>query len=98
MVAGGEAAESYGAAEGDAMEGGGDAQTRSLLYRAVTRAQLMAIVVNEMLPGGWLEFLTPTLTMTLTLTLTLALTLTPSYRWLARVPRPRAPARRPGLR
>ena len=27
------------------------------LYRAVTRAQLMVLVVNEFLPGGWLEFL-----------------------------------------
>ncbi|KAJ1447941.1 hypothetical protein M885DRAFT_541007 [Pelagophyceae sp. CCMP2097] len=30
---------------------------RSMLYRGVTRAQLMVLVVNEFLPGGWLEFL-----------------------------------------
>jgi hypothetical protein len=33
-------------------------QTRSILYRALTRAQMMAIVVNEHLQGGWLEYLT----------------------------------------
>ena len=33
-------------------------ETRSCLYRALTRAQMMAVVVNEFLPGGWLEFLT----------------------------------------
>jgi len=32
-------------------------ETRSMLYRALTRAQLMAIVVNEFLRSGWLEFL-----------------------------------------
>ena len=32
-------------------------ETRSRLYRAMTRAQLAAAVVNEALPGGWLEFL-----------------------------------------
>jgi hypothetical protein len=32
------------------------AQTRSRLYRAITRAQ-MVVVVNEVLRGGWLEFL-----------------------------------------
>ena len=31
--------------------------TRSSLYRAVTRAHLMVVVVNEFLRGGWLEFL-----------------------------------------
>jgi len=34
-----------------------DLQTRSRLYRGLTRAQLLAIVVNESVPGGWLEFL-----------------------------------------
>ena len=34
-----------------------DLQTRSRLYRGLTRAQLLAIVVNERVPGGWLEFL-----------------------------------------
>jgi hypothetical protein len=33
-------------------------QTRSRLYRAITRAHMMVIVVNEVIPGGWLEFLT----------------------------------------
>ena len=32
-------------------------ETRSRLYRALTRAHMMAVVVNEFLPGGWLEFL-----------------------------------------
>ena len=32
--------------------------TRSRLYRGLTRAQMLACVVNEMLVGGWLEFLT----------------------------------------
>mmetsp|Transcript_39584 Transcript_39584/g.93243 ORF Transcript_39584/g.93243 Transcript_39584/m.93243 type:complete len:1576 (-) Transcript_39584:125-4852(-) len=32
-------------------------ETRSMLYRALTRAQLMAVVVNEFLRSGWLEFL-----------------------------------------
>ena len=31
--------------------------TRSRLYRAMTRAQLAVAVVNEAVPGGWLEFL-----------------------------------------
>ena len=34
-----------------------DRQTRSLLYRAITRAHMQIIVVNEFLSGGWLEFL-----------------------------------------
>jgi pentatricopeptide repeat protein len=33
-------------------------QTRSMIYRAITRAQMAVIVVNEVLVGGWLEFLT----------------------------------------
>ena len=37
--------------------GDGVSETRSLLYRAMTRAQLAVAVVNEALPGGWLEFL-----------------------------------------
>jgi hypothetical protein len=36
----------------------GTLETRSRLYRALTRAQMMAIVVNEQLEGGFLEFLT----------------------------------------
>ena len=32
-------------------------ETRSRLYRALTRAHMMALVVNEKLRGGWLEFL-----------------------------------------
>ena len=34
-----------------------DLQTRSRLYRGLTRAQLLAIVVNARVQGGWLEFL-----------------------------------------
>ena len=33
-------------------------ETRSLLYRAMTRAHMMVIVVNEFVAGGWFEFLT----------------------------------------
>ena len=33
-------------------------ETRSLLYRGFTRAHMMVCVVNELLPGGWLQFLT----------------------------------------
>jgi hypothetical protein len=32
-------------------------ETRSMIYRAMTRAQLMVTLVNEFVPGGWLEFL-----------------------------------------
>ena len=32
-------------------------ETRSRLYRALTRAHMMALVVNEKLRDGWLEFL-----------------------------------------
>jgi hypothetical protein len=32
-------------------------ETRSMIYRAMTRAQLMVVLVNEFMPGGWLEFL-----------------------------------------
>ena len=34
------------------------AETRSQLYRAITRAQMMVVVVNVVVHGGWLEFLT----------------------------------------
>ncbi|CAE7031446.1 unnamed protein product [Symbiodinium sp. CCMP2592] len=34
-----------------------DLQTRAQLYRGITRAQLLAVVVNEHVRGGWLEFL-----------------------------------------
>ena len=37
--------------------GAGVLETRSRLYRAMTRAQLAVAVVNEVVPGGWLEFL-----------------------------------------
>ena len=37
--------------------GAGVLKTRSRLYRAMTRAQLAVAVVNQALPGGWLEFL-----------------------------------------
>ena len=30
---------------------------RSKLYRAITRAQMMFLIVNEGIPGGWLEFM-----------------------------------------
>eukprot|EP00435_Cladocopium_sp_Y103_P048813 s131_g14.t1 len=33
------------------------AATRARLYRGITRAQVQAIVINEHIPGGWLEFL-----------------------------------------
>ena len=42
----------------DAPIDAGGEQVRSLLYRAVTRAHMMVVVVNQLLPGGWLEFLT----------------------------------------
>jgi hypothetical protein len=32
-------------------------ETRSRLYRALTRAHMMALVVNEAVKGGWLEWL-----------------------------------------
>jgi serine/threonine protein kinase/tetratricopeptide (TPR) repeat protein len=32
--------------------------TRSQVYRAITRAHMMVVVVNEVRHGGWLEFLT----------------------------------------
>jgi hypothetical protein len=32
-------------------------RTRSDLYRAITRAQMLVVVVNELVSGGWLEFL-----------------------------------------
>jgi hypothetical protein len=40
------------------IELGAAAETRSQLYRAITRSQMMVVVVNEVLRGGWLEFLT----------------------------------------
>jgi len=30
--------------------------SRSQLYRAITRAHMMVLVVNELVRGGWLEF------------------------------------------
>ena len=42
----------------DAQIGGeDDLKTRAKLYKGITRAQLLAIVVNEHIRGGWLEFL-----------------------------------------
>ena len=35
--------------------------TRSRLYRATTRAHMLVVVVNEVVPGGMLEFLQPLL-------------------------------------
>eukprot|EP00931_Biecheleriopsis_adriatica_P005170 TRINITY_DN10670_c0_g1_i4.p1 TRINITY_DN10670_c0_g1~~TRINITY_DN10670_c0_g1_i4.p1 ORF type:complete len:1418 (+),score=320.03 TRINITY_DN10670_c0_g1_i4:584-4255(+) len=32
-------------------------RTRSIIYRAMTRAQMLVIAVNEALSGGWLDFL-----------------------------------------
>jgi serine/threonine protein kinase len=40
------------------MDQGAAAETRSQLYRALTRSQMMVVVVNVVLHGGWLEFLT----------------------------------------
>jgi hypothetical protein len=34
-----------------------DLETRSQLYRALTRSHMLAVVINEVLQGGWLEFL-----------------------------------------
>ena len=34
-----------------------DATTRANIYQALTRAQLQAVVVNQVVKGGWLEFL-----------------------------------------
>jgi hypothetical protein len=34
------------------------AESRSKLYRGITRAQMLALAVNELVPGGWLEYLT----------------------------------------
>ncbi|CAE7755725.1 unnamed protein product, partial [Symbiodinium pilosum] len=46
----------------DLADAGSDADTdleaRPRLYQSITRAQLGAIVVNELLQGGWLEHLT----------------------------------------
>eukprot|EP00438_Fugacium_kawagutii_P001616 Skav204370 [mRNA] locus=scaffold866:161073:167523:+ [translate_table: standard] len=38
--------------------GTSDLDTRANLYQSITRAQLMAMVVNHFVPGGWLEHLT----------------------------------------
>eukprot|EP01049_Picozoa_sp_SAG25_P008101 SAG25_NODE_707_length_5832_cov_4.564800_2_plen_530_part_00 len=35
-----------------------NSETRSMLYRAMTRAHMMVLVVNEFIPGGWFGFLT----------------------------------------
>lgn len=34
-----------------------DKVTRARLYQSLTRAQLLSVVVNEFLQGGWLHFL-----------------------------------------
>jgi predicted flap endonuclease-1-like 5' DNA nuclease len=41
----------------DAAEAEAARETRSLLYRALTRAHMMVVVVNEYLQGGMLEFM-----------------------------------------
>jgi len=48
---------SSGVSAAEADPEGDSLQSRSMLYRAVTRAHLMFVVVNEFLRGGWLEFL-----------------------------------------
>merc|ERR1711871_1895424 len=32
-------------------------EARSMLYRAITRAVMMAMAVNHVIPGGWFSFL-----------------------------------------
>eukprot|EP01046_Picozoa_sp_COSAG06_P004191 COSAG06_NODE_173_length_21283_cov_14.116220_3_plen_2197_part_00 len=34
------------------------AESRSRLYRGITRAHMLALAVNDFVPGGWLEYLT----------------------------------------
>jgi hypothetical protein len=46
------------AAEGDVLRTRSTLQTRSHLYRALTRAHMLVCVVNETLPRGWLAYLT----------------------------------------
>ena len=40
------------------IDGGRERATRSLLYRAVTRAHMLAALINVRVPRGWLEWLT----------------------------------------
>ena len=40
------------------LEQSGTLEVRSMLYRAMTRAHMMVLVVNEFIAGGWFEFLT----------------------------------------
>ena len=42
----------------DEVLGATDQETRARLYVGLTRAQLLAVVVNEYLPGSWLQFVT----------------------------------------
>ena len=42
----------------DEVLGATDQDTRARLYVGLTRAQLLAVVVNEYLPGSWLQFVT----------------------------------------
>ena len=42
----------------DAPAGPQTLEARSMLYRAITRAHMMVLVVNEFVPSGWLSFLT----------------------------------------
>ena len=42
----------------DEAVGASDGDTRARLYMGMTRAQLLSVIVNEYLPGSWLEFLT----------------------------------------
>ena len=46
------------AAEGNVLQTRSSLQTRSHLYRALTRAHMLVCVVNETLPRGWLAYLT----------------------------------------
>jgi hypothetical protein len=46
------------AAEGNVLRTRSTLQTRSHLYRALTRAHMLVCVVNETLPRGWLAYLT----------------------------------------
>ena len=49
---------SEAAADGDVLRTRSTLQTRSHLYRALTRAHMLVCVVNETLPRGWLAYLT----------------------------------------
>jgi hypothetical protein len=46
------------ASERDSESAAAFAESRSRLYRGVTRAHMLALAVNSFVPGGWLEYLT----------------------------------------